>query len=307
LIGAVAGGQASEMKMMKRVITTILACLLAATVFAEEVDRTIDASRDGHVDISNISGSITVTGWTRNEVEVTGTLGRNVEELILERDGDDILVKVKVPKQGGRGIDSDLRISVPENSSIDVGTVSADIDVTDVGGEQNLHTVSGDVTTESTGAELSAESVSGDIEVSGDNADGELEANTVSGDVTLFRLAGEVAGGSISGDVIVDEGSFDRAELSTVNGDIVFLGQLRDDGRLSIETINGSVEVDFTGNVSARFEIDTFNGGIRNCFGPKAERTSKYAPGWELEFTEGDGSARVEISTMNGGVNICKK
>lgn len=292
---------------MNRLITTILACLLATTVFAEEVNRKIDASRDGHINVSNISGSVTVNGWTRNEVEVTGTLGRNVEELIFERDGDDILVKVKVPKNGGRGIDSDLRISVPQNSSIDIGTVSADIDVTNVTGEQSLHTVSGDVTTEFTGADLTAESVSGDVEVSGDNADGEIEANTVSGDVTLFRVGGEVVGESVSGDVIVDEGAFTRAALSTVNGEIVFQGELRKDGRLSIETINGSVDVDFAGDVSARFEVDTFNGQIRNCFGPKAERTSKYAPGWELEFTEGDGDGRVEISTMNGGVNICKR
>jgi len=292
---------------MNRLIATILACLLAATAFADEVDRKIDAPTDGHVDISNISGSVTVNGWTRNEVEVTGTLGRDVEELIFERDGDDILIKVKVPKSSGRGIDSELRISVPQNSSIDVGTVNADIDVTAVTGEQSLHTVSGDVTTESTGADMSAESVSGDVEVSGDNADGEIEAHTVSGDVTLFRVAGEVVGESVSGNVVVDEGSFTRADLGTVNGDVVFNGELRDDGRLSIETVNGSVEVDFIGEVSASFEVDTFNGRIRNCFGPKAERTSKYTPGWELEFTEGDGSGRVEISTMNGGVNICKK
>jgi DUF4097 and DUF4098 domain-containing protein YvlB len=293
--------------MMNRLITTILACLLATTVFAEDVNRKIDASSDGNIDVSNIAGSVTVNGWTRNEVEVTGTLGRNVEELILERDGDDILVKVKVPRHGGRGIDSDLRISVPQDSSIDIGTVSADIDVTDVTGEQSLHTVSGDVTTEFTGADLAAESVSGDVEVSGDSSDGEIEANTVSGDVTLFRVGGEVVGESVSGNVIVDEGSFKRAALNTVNGEIVFQGELQEDGRLTIETINGSVDVDFVGDVSARFEVDTFNGGIRNCFGPKAERTSKYTPGWELEFTEGDGSGRVEISTMNGGVNICKK
>jgi DUF4097 and DUF4098 domain-containing protein YvlB len=292
---------------MKKLIMTVLACLLSVTAFAEEVDRTIDASSDGNVNISNISGSVTINGWTRNSVEVTGTLGRNVEELILERDGDDIVIKVKVPKHGGRGIESDLRISVPQDSSLDVGTVSADIEVSDVNGEQSLHTVSGDVTTEYTGGRMSAESVSGDVEISGDNSDGEVEASTVSGDVTLFRVSGEIEASTVSGSVVVDEGSIDRADLGTVNGEIIFQAEFRDGGKLSIETVNGDVDVDFVGKVSARFEIDTFNGGIRNCFGPKAERTSKYAPGWELEFTEGDGDGRVEISTLNGGVNICKK
>ncbi len=293
--------------MKKTIIATSLALLLTATAFAEEIDRTIDASSDGHIDVSNISGSVTVHGWTRNSVEVTGTLGRNVEELILERDGDKVLIKVKVPRRGGRGIESDLRISVPQNSSLDVGAVSADIEVTDITGEQSLHTVSGDVTTEFSGGDMSAESVSGDVEVSGNNADGEVNASTVSGDVTLFRVSGKVEAESVSGDVVVDEGSFERAELGTVNGEIVFQGELRDGGKLSVETVNGSVDIDFVGDVSARFSVDTFNGGINNCFGPKAERTSKYAPGWELEFSEGDGSGRVEVSTMNGRVSICKK
>ena len=292
---------------MKRFVMTVLTCLLATTAFAEEVDRSVDAAADGHVNISNISGSVTVHGWSRNSVHVTGTLGRNVEELILERDGDKVLIKVKVPKRGGRGIDSDLRISVPQKSSLDIGTVSADIEVTDLTGEQSLHSVSGDIGTEYTGGDLTAETVSGDVEVTGDNADGDVDANSVSGDVTLFRVSGEVKGNSVTGDVIVDEGSFVRAELSTVNGEIIFEGELREDGKLAIDTVNGGVEIDFVGDVDAEFEIDTLNGGIRNCFGPKAKRASKYGPGWELEFTEGDGSGRVEISTVNGGVNICKK
>jgi DUF4097 and DUF4098 domain-containing protein YvlB len=238
---------------------------------------------------------------------VTGTLGRNVEELVFERNGDRIEIKVKVPKRGGRGIDSDLHINVPKKSTLDIGTVSADIDVSDVTGEQSLHSVSGDITTVYTGADLEAESVSGDIEISGNGVAGEVSASTVSGDLELIRVSGDVEAESVSGSIVVDEGSFSRADLGTVNGGIVFQGELKKNGRLSIETVNGSVDVKFAGAVSAKFEVDTFNGGIRNCFGPKAERTSKYSPGWELEFTEGSGSGRVEISTMNGRVTICKK
>jgi len=290
---------------MNRLVSTILACLISVTVFAEEVDRTVDASADGHVDVSNIAGSVTVTGWSQNAVKVTGTLGRNVEALIVERDGDKVLIKVKVPKRGGRGIDSDLNINVPQNSSVDIGTVSADIDVIDVTGEQGLHTVSGDVNTEHTGADIEAESVSGDVEVTGDNADGEVRGSSVSGDVRLFRIAGSVKVESVSVDVAVDEGSFDRVSLETVNGELDFEGELRKGGKLTIDTVNGDVDVEFSGDVSAKFDIDTFNGDIRNCFGPKAERTSKHGPGWELEFTEGGGDARVSISTLNGDVSIC--
>lgn len=291
--------------MMNRLISIILTCLLSVTVFAEDVDRTIDASADGHVDVSNISGSVEVTGWTQNTVRVTGTLGRNVEELIVERNGDKVLIKVKVPRRGGRGIDSELLINVPQNSSIDIGTVSADIDVNDVTGEQGLHTVSGDVNTEHTGADIRAESVSGDVEITGDHTDGDVSASSVSGDVRLIRLAGDVEAESVSGDVAIEEGSFERVSLETVTGELDFAGELRKGGKLAIDSVNGDVDVEFTGDVSARFDIDTFNGKISNCFGPQAERASKYGPGWELEFTEGNGDGRVMISTLNGNVAIC--
>ncbi len=72
-----------------------------------------------------------------------------------------------------------------------------------------------------------------------------------------------------------------------------------------MESVNGTVNVKFASKVSARFDIETFNGSIKNCFGPKPERTSRYSPGLELSFTHGDGDGRVEIETLNGAVHIC--
>jgi len=290
---------------MKKLTAIALALLFAAPVAAEEVDRKLDAASDGAVEVSNIAGSVTVDGWNRNEVHVTGTLGRNVEELIFERDGDRITIKVKVPKRGGRGIDSDLRISVPSGSSLDVAAVSADIDVTGVQGEQKLEAVSGDIDTEAFEADVQAGTVSGDVLIKGKGKDAETHGNTVSGDVVLRDLAGEVGAESVSGDVIVNGGLFDRAQFNTVNGDIEFDAELRKDGRLSAETVNGEVDLQFEGKVSGRFDVDTFNGDIDNCFGPKPERTSKYAPGQELSFQEGSGDARINVSTMNGDITIC--
>ncbi len=281
--------------------------LVATTASARDVDETIDAAADGRVDIVNISGSVDVFGWSNNSVRVTGELGNRVEELILERDGDRVLVKVKVPRNNSSGIASEIEVYVPERSSIDVSTVSADITVEDVEGEQKLHTVSGDVEARSVGSDVSAQSVSGDVTIEAERqSDAETSANTVSGDVVLTNLRGVVTAEAVSGDVTVDQGSFRRASLNSVNGEIIFRAGLRDDGRLTIETINGDVDVQFAGAVSARFDVDTFNGHIDNCFGPKAVRTSKYAPGLELSFTEGSGDGRVSISTLNGDIDICR-
>lgn len=292
---------------MKRLLVVVIGLMFAMPLMAEEVDRTLDAAPDGKIDVSNIAGTITLIGWSRNQVEVTGTLGRNVKELVFERDGDKVTIQVKIPRKGGRGTDAELTIRVPENSSLDVSGVSADISVEGVRGVQRLQTVSGDVETESFDNDVSAESVSGDVDVEGNKSDTETNIRTVSGDVTLAGGAGVVRAGSVSGGVVIDDGTFSRAHLGTVNGDVIFRAGLRKNGRFLAETVNGDVDVEFAGDVAAKIEVETFNGRIRNCFGPEPERTSKYTPGLELSFTAGSGTGRVEISTMNGDVNLCKK
>jgi DUF4097 and DUF4098 domain-containing protein YvlB len=166
--------------------------------------------------------------------------------------------------------------------------------------------ISADIRTESFASDVGVETVSGDIELQGDGKSARTDVQSVSGDVSAERVAGDFDGESVSGDVTIIDSSVERGDLETVNGDITFRAALEPGGRLDIETVNGGVDVEFRGDVSARFDIETFNGRIRNCFGPKPERTSKYAPGWELTFTEGDGDGRVRIATLNGGLNLCK-
>lgn len=296
------------MKMqMQGNLILLLGCVIAAPVFAESVDKSMDAAKDGHVDIYNTAGSITVHGWARDTVQVTGSLGDDVEELVFERDGNNIVIKVKVPSSHGRDIDSDITVQVPQGSSIEVSGVSADIDVDGVSGEQSLSTVSGDVEVDGAAGDIEAESVSGDVEVTGSGATVDIAAATVSGDVIVTGLSGELQAESVSGDVTIDDGSFDRAYFETVNGNLVFTAGLNKGGRLSAESVNGDVEIRFSNDVSASFDLETFNGNIDVCFGPQPERTSRYAPGYELSFTHGGGDGRVSVETLNGGINICKE
>lgn len=295
------------MKMMNMYKVLLVGLMSTAASAAESVNRTLDAAEDGDVHISNVAGSIEVNGWSRNQVEVTGEIGNGVEELIFERDGDEVNIRVRLLRNSFRDGSAELVINVPEASSLQIHTVSADIDVTDVQGEQELESVSGDITTVAYASEMEAESVSGDIEIEGNNQSSSFSFHTVSGDIEVENLSGELRLESVSGDIAAINGAVTRVIGNTVNGDIELQLSLLDGGRMDLETINGEVDVDFGGPVSARIDIETFNGNIRNCFGPESVRTSKYAPGRELSFTEGGGAGRVTIETMNGNVRICNE
>jgi DUF4097 and DUF4098 domain-containing protein YvlB len=194
-----------------RILTLTCLSLIGATAMADSIDQTLDAAADGAVTISNISGSVEVTGWARNEVEVSGDLGSGVEELIFKRDGNEIEIRVKVPGSSKRNISSELVVHVPEKSSVKVAGVSADIDVTNVLGILNLQSVSGDIDSEVHAADVEIHTVSGDVEVQGDDKVAHSELSTVSGDIDTQNIAGEVTLNSVTGDLIVVNSSFERA------------------------------------------------------------------------------------------------
>ncbi len=298
------------MSRMRFLVTTVLAvCMLAsAPVDADEIDETIDADASGTVVISNVSGEIEVYGWNRNEVRVIGDIGEDVAELRFERDGNRVIVKVILPDRHrhSRDMDAELEIRIPRKSDVEINTVSADITVSDVEGSRRLQSVSGEIETDVFKDDVEAKSVSGDIVVVGHNEAALVTVRTVSGDAEIRDVRGEVEAQTVSGDVDLVLEDVKRLRMRSTSGDMSLRTSLRPDSRLDAETINGEVEIVLSGQINASFDIVTFNGDIDNCFGPEARRTSKYAPGRELRFTEGNSDGRVRIKTLNGGVTLCR-
>jgi DUF4097 and DUF4098 domain-containing protein YvlB len=261
----------------------------------------------GSIEVSNVAGTVRVTGWDRNEVEVTGELGKGTEKLEFAVADKVTRIKVIMPSKSYDVDETNLVIHVPAASRLSVNTVSADIEVQGLLGAQRLQSVSADIRTAAAGEDVECKSVSGDIAVNGSFKKGLLTITTVSGDATALRVAGEVNANTVSGDVTLGLGETNRSRVRSTSGDLTLAALLAADGKLDAESISGDVRLELVGAVNAEFDISSFNGEIRNCFGPKAVSTSEYAPGKELRFREGQGSAQVRIKTMNGDINVCRK
>src|ERR1700761_1154561 len=57
----------------------------------------VPATPTGPVHIGNISGSVTVSGWDKSEVEITGELGAKVERVEVTHDEQGVNIKVVLP------------------------------------------------------------------------------------------------------------------------------------------------------------------------------------------------------------------
>jgi len=301
------GGSSREIDMSfsKALVLTFL-MPITGSVVAQAIDEALDAQTAKSLEVDNTVGSVEITGWDRDEVAVTGTLGE-AERIDFEQRGDRIVIDVIYPRRSGNLRGAELEISAPRRHALIVEVVSADAEIRGIEGAQELSAVSGDFSTEQFAATIEIRSVSGDMLVTGNKAADSTRAASVSGDINLSGTRGEVSARSVSGDVRVEVGSLDRGAFETTSGDVeVRASLLTDAGRLEISSVSGDVELLFDGNASASYRLTTVSGSIDNCFGPSSERASRYGPGERLLFTEGGVNARVTVSTTSGDIEICR-
>ena len=295
------------MRVAETVSALLLLALATSVLAGETVERSLPADAAGEVAIVNIAGAVSVEGWKQAEVQVKAELGSGVERLEFTSEGKATVIRVILPKGRYSSGASQLKVRIPEGSSLSINTVSADQKVVAVRGSQRLQAVSGSIEAQQWGEELRAKTISGDVRLEGHEMTAVTGVETVSGDVTANRLSGEIALTTVNGDADIELRELVRGSMRTTNGDLRVRTRLAREARFETEAVNGDVELLLSGPLDADFDVETFNGGIDSCFGPKPIRTRKFAPGNSLRFKQGDGNAKVRIKTLNGSVEICNR
>ncbi len=285
----------------------LVCCLVVSPAWAgKKVERSGEASASGSVYIENMVGSIEIIGWDKKEVKLEGTLGEDVEDLEFEAGKKKTVIEVKYPRKAKHIEDgAELVIHLPRGSRVMVEGVSAWIKVTEVDGEIEASSVSGDVEVLCGKESVEAESISGQVRV--ETRAGKVDVECISGRVHARGGEAAVEASTVSGDIELVFDKFLELGVETVSGEVEVKGGLHGKGDFSLDSVSGSITLLLPGDVSAEFEVTTFSGGIDNDFGQKARKTSRYAPGKELEFSVGGGDAEVEINTFSGDVRIVKK
>lgn len=128
-------------------------------------------------------------------------------------------------------------------------------------------------------------------------------ADDVNGNVNAEDLGREVRANSVNGNVDVSTTSWVQAE--TVNGRIkASMGDAGWNGTLKIESVNGSIELDMPGDLSADVKFSSVNGHIDSDF------PLTISNGWPVGHSAsgiiGKGGRELAIKTVNGNVELRK-
>ncbi len=293
-----------------RYVPVLLALCVGQAMADTPINLTHDAKPNVRLSISNVKGSVTVSAWDRNQVQVTGRLGEGAKP--LEFEGDDKSLDLRIQPMGKNGNwfnwNSDanmgsttLDVRVPKGASLDIDLVSAPLSIDGIeGGKIDVHTVSGKIRVNAKSPVIDAESVSGSIELAGFAQ--KVTLQTVSGDILAPAVGNEAELQTVSGRIRVAGGPWSRLNLSTVSGDVQLTGGMAPNGTFDVDSMSGDVQIQVPTNLSALIKANSLSGDLRSDFG--TVKKVEHGPGSELHATAGKGNATMNIESFSGDVRI---
>lgn len=165
------------------VIPTII---LAQKRFA----KNYPASRNIRLQLTNRSGTVTVSGWDRDQVRVTAQMEAPAANIVPESSNDNLIINVVRDNYGRADVGSvNFEIKVPFGSTVDIETRMGNLTVRDISGEMVRAGVTseGDITLSGVkSSSVMANNVTGDIFFDGDfKAGGNYRFSTTRGNVNL--------------------------------------------------------------------------------------------------------------------------
>lgn len=179
----------------------------------------------------------------------------------------------------GRGtVDIDVELELPRGARLVLETISGEITVEGLHGEQRYATTSGDLYLEDAGGSLRIETVSGDV-------------------VVRARRPVSARVQAVSGDLALAAPRIDALRVQTVSGDVEVEGELGRSGEFRVETVSGDFSAGPIG--SATFEVRGISTDISSDLDHRIEGRLD-----RRRLIIGTGQPTVVFSSMSGDLSV---
>ena len=280
-------------------IAHLSAALLAALAVApqQQTDTTLAVAADGRLEIHNVmDGSVTIRTWNQARARIVARYdGDNAVE--VRYSAPTLSVRVRPERLSDES--TEFEITIPDRMSVEANGIEMEFVAEGLGGNISINTVDGGIEIGGGRGNISLNAVEGGVTL--DGAEGNIALNSVDGDVRITRSSGVLSVQAVDGDITLDGITSDNVEVNTVDGDLLYRGTIRDDGRYYLSTHDGDITVTVPEGTNARVSVSTFSGDLEADFpvtlsGDINQRS--------FSFTLGTGKALLEISTFDGIIEL---
>lgn len=267
----------------------------------EKISRTIELTTGDQIHFINVRGKVKITGWDQSKINIEGTLDDEATGLLVTTDNGKVKIIVDMPHHLSPATGSDLQLQIPVNSKVIAEGVSTEWQLDNLG-TLFLHSVTGGVRVINNQSDVVLEVVSADVDI--DGVKGNAMVNGLSGAIKLQKIVGEVVASTVEGKLHFIQPDIGLARLSSVNGEIEVDGTLRDEGVLSVNSVNGNILLNVGSSNNFSCELNALHGGrIENKLAVAGKHETRQM-GSSLSLAVGKGDARIEATTISGTIFI---
>ena len=267
-------------------------------------------SAGGRLSVETFNGSIEVTGWDQNTVDISGTKygptqdAANDLPVSIDRTAETISIRVVRPVERRNHQGARFVIKVPRTAVLDrLVSSNGGIRTTDGAGPGRFKTSNGTVSSQNFKGSLDVVTSNGTVELF--DVDGDVTAHTSNGRVRAERLRGTLEATSSNGSITADIVRTDRpvrAETSNSHIDLSLPADYARDVRAS--TSNGGITVRLPATLNARVIARTSNSRITSDF----DMMMRGEIGKNrVDAVIGNGGPVIDLSTSNGGIRLARR
>ena len=169
----------------------------AGVAAQQKISKRYPGGKNVRVELRNISGTIVVEAWNKNEIRLTATIESKGANVAPKQVNDCLMIDVMGDNRGRGDVgEINFKLQVPVNSSIDVETRRGNISISNIRSDQVRAHVSseGDIElTNISATQVVAQNVIGNIFFDGEfSRGGTYEFKSNKGDITI-RIPGNSA------------------------------------------------------------------------------------------------------------------
>jgi hypothetical protein len=279
----------------------------------QRVNQRVAVARDVAIRVWLPAGSIRLIAWDRDSLAIEGDVGTG-ERFVFGGGGTAVKFSVGAPMSSVKfGVEdlpagqasrpSHLTAHLPRNARVNVRTVSATIEASDVSGWFN--SVSGNIRLTGDAQEIQAETMEGTIDLAVSAP--WIRTRTASGALTVAGRIEDLGAATVSGNLTVTTHGLARAKLESMTGTIVMSAQPTDESVIDIDNHNGVVELRLARDFAGDFDLTSVAGTITNSFSKHLPAAGRKDLGQTLVFVTNPAGPRLVVRTFKGPILVRRR
>lgn len=290
--------------MSRRLSLFVLACALSASDAAGQtpIHRGRSLAPDAAVRVFNLAGTIRVTGWHRDSIDVSAIVPADAGEFYFGGGYAGVKLGVQLPGGSEAYPGSLIEVRVPAGAKVWLKAESAEILITGLTGQADLSTVTGRIVVTGNPTQLMAESMDGGIDAKVTST--LVRLKTAGGAIALRGTVTDVAVSTVSGAATVQADGLDRARMETVSGHLTFDAAPRPGGGYVLESHSGDILLRLPADFDASVELTALGGKVINKLTKRIAKPTNKGSGETLVLSAGDLTAEVVARTFKGTITV---